>query len=44
MGGWVTTSCTRGVAALAKAVMALCPYLGFLILSGAERQSRLKKR
>jgi len=29
---------------LAKAVMALCRYLGFLVFSGAERQSRLKKR
>jgi len=40
----VATSWTRGVAALAKAVMALCRYLGFFNLSGAERQSRLKKR
>jgi len=44
MGGRVVTSWTRGVAALAKAVIALCRYLGFLNLSGAERQSRLKKR
>jgi len=28
----------------AKAVMALCRYLGFLFLSGTEHQSRLKKR
>jgi len=40
----VTTSWTRGTAALAKAVMALCRYLGFLVLSGVERPSRLKKR
>jgi len=40
----VETSSTKGVAALAKAVIALCQYLGFLILSGAVRQSRLKKR
>ena len=33
-----------GTAAFAKAVMALCRYLGFLALSGAEWQSRLKKR
>jgi len=44
MGGRVATSCTSGVAALAKAVMALCRYLGFFDLSGSERQSRLKKR
>jgi len=44
MGCRVTTSCIRGMATLAKAVMALCRYLGFLVLSGAERQSRLKKR
>jgi len=44
MGGNVETSCTRGTAAFAKAVMVLCRYLGFLLLSGAERQSRLKKR
>ena len=44
MGGRVTTSCTRGMAVLAKAVMALCRYLGFFNLSGVERQSRLKKR
>jgi len=44
MGGRVVTSWTRGVAALAKAVMALCRNLGFFNLSGAERQSRLKKR
>jgi len=44
MGGRVATSWMRGAAALAKAVMALCQYLGFLNLSGAERQSRLKKR
>jgi len=29
---------------LAKAVTVLCRYLGFLVLSGAERQWRLKKR
>jgi len=44
MGGNVETSCRRGAAVLAKAVMALCRYLGFLYLSGAEPQSRLKKR
>ena len=44
MGGSVETSCMRGAAVLAKAVMALCQYRGFLILSAAERQSRLKKR
>jgi len=44
MGGSVETSSTRGTATLANAVMALCRYLGFLALSGAERQSRLKKR
>ena len=44
MGGNVETSWTRGAAALAKAVMATCRYLEFLVLSGAERQSRLKKR
>jgi len=44
MGGSVWTARIRGVAALAKAVTALCQYLGFLVLSGAERQSRLKKR
>ena len=44
MGGNVLESCMRGAAVLAKAVMALCRYLGFLVLSGAERQSRLKKR
>jgi len=44
MGGRVTISCMRGMVALAKAVMALCGYIGFLVLSGAERQSRLKKR
>ena len=44
MGGSVETSSTKGAAALAKAVIALCRYLGFLILSGAARQSRLKKR
>ena len=44
MGGRVATSWTRGVAALAKAVMALCRYLGFFNLSGVESQSRLKKR
>ena len=43
MGGNVETSCTRGAAMLAKAVMALFRYLGFMVLSGAERQSRLKK-
>jgi len=40
----VTTSFTREIGVLAKAVMALCRYLGFLNLSEAERQSRLKKR
>jgi len=44
MSGRVTTSCTREMAALAKAVMALCRYLGFFVFSRAERQSRLKKR
>jgi len=44
MGGSVETSSTKGAAALAKAVTVLCRYLGFLILSGAARQSRLKKR
>jgi len=44
MGGNVETSRMMGVAVLAKAGMALCRYLGFLIMSGAERQSRLKKR
>jgi len=44
MGGSVETSSTRGTATLANAVLALCPCLGFLALSGAERQSRLKKR
>jgi len=44
MGGKVEASCKRGTAPLAKAVMALCQYLGFLILSGAMRQSRVKKR
>jgi len=39
----VATSWTRWLAALAKAVMALCRYLGFFNLSGPERQSRLKK-
>jgi len=37
MGGSVETSCSRGAAALARAVTALCRYLGFLVLSGAER-------
>jgi len=44
MGGRVATSWTRGEPALAKAMMALCRYLGFFNLSGAERPSRLKKR
>jgi len=44
MGGSLETSFTKGAAALAKAVIALCRYLGFLILCGAARQSRLKKR
>jgi len=44
MGGSIDTSCMRGMAALAKAVMPLCPYLGFLALSSVECQSRLKKR
>jgi len=44
MGGSVETSCVRGTAVLAKAVMALCRYLGFLVLFGVERQSWLKKR
>jgi len=44
IGGMVTASCTRETAELARAVMALWRYLGFLALSGAERQSRLKNR
>jgi len=44
MGGSVETSYMTGTAALAKAVMVLCRYLGFLVFSGVERQSRLKKR
>jgi len=36
-------SCTRGTAELAKAVMALCQYLGFLAFSGTERESRFNK-
>jgi len=44
MGGSVEMSCTSGTAAFAKAAIALCRYLGFLALSGAERQSRFKKR
>jgi len=43
-GGSVITSWTRGMAELAKAVMALWRYVGFLTLSAADRQSRLKKR
>jgi len=42
MGGSVETSCTRGAVALAKPVMALGRDLGFLTLSEAVRQSRLK--
>ena len=44
MGGNIETSCMRGTAMLAKAVMALCRYLRFLYLFGTERQSRLKMR
>jgi len=34
----------RGTAVFARAVTAVCRYLGFLALSGVDRQSRLKKR
>jgi len=44
MGGKVITSGMGGAAVGAKAVVSLSRYLGFLALSGAERQSRLKKR
>jgi len=44
MGGNVGTLYTRGTAVFAKAMIALCRYLGFLALSGAECQLRLKKR
>jgi len=44
MGGKVTTSWMSETATLAKAVMALCRYLGFRTFSTTERQSRWKKR
>jgi len=44
MGGGVTKSWTRGMAELAKAVIPLWQYLGFLTLTAVDRGSRLKNR